>query len=62
MEQISKTIIYEYKYKSEEERELHVKYMKSQGFECTGQSMRSDDSLMKKDRDWYWYGKFIKSM
>ena len=61
MEKISETRAYEYKYDSEEEREQHVKWMESQGFECSGQVKRSDGSLWDKDREYYWYGSFQKT-
>ncbi len=38
MKKISKIVIEEYKYDSKEEREEHVKEMKSAGYYCTGQS------------------------
>ncbi|GCD11678.1 hypothetical protein [Clostridium tagluense] len=62
MKQLSKTIICEYKYDSEEERDQHVKDMELQGVECSGQVRRSDDSLMNKERDYYWYAKFYKQL
>jgi hypothetical protein len=62
MKQLSKVSILEYKYESEEERENHVNYMKSQGWECSGQVRKSDDSLMDKERVYYWYGRFLKSL
>ena len=61
MEKISETIVLEFKYDSEEEREKHVKQMESDGYECSGQVRRSDDSLMDKNRKFYWYAKFGKS-
>jgi hypothetical protein len=60
MQILSKEIICEYKYDSEEERENHVKSMELQGFECSGQIRRSDDSLMKKERKYYWYAKILQ--
>ena len=61
MKRLVKTIIEEYKYESEDEREEHVKEMESKGYYCTGQCKRSDDSLhYQHDRKYYWYGKFIK--
>lgn len=60
MKQLTKTIACEYSYDTELEREEHVKYMESQGFECTGQVRRSDDPIMKNDRKYYWYAKFYK--
>lgn len=63
MKKISKTVIEEYKYDSKEEREEHVKEMESAGYYCTGQSKKSDDSLhYKSEREYYWYGKFIKEV
>lgn len=50
MEKLLELKTYEYKYDSQEEREKHVKYMKEQGYECSEQVRRSDDSLMKDDR------------
>lgn len=60
MEKLSETKIIEYKYKTEDERGQHVEQMESQGFECSGQVRRSDDSLMSNDREYYWYAKFFK--
>lgn len=60
MEKLSEMTIVEYKYNSEEEREKHVKLMELSGFECSGQVRRSDNSLLDKDREYYWYGKFSK--
>lgn len=60
MKQLRKTITYEYSYETESEREEHVKYMESQGYECTGQVRKSDDPIMKEDRCYYWYAKFYK--
>lgn len=62
MKQLLKMVIYEYKYETEEERNLHVKYMEEQGYECTGQVKRSDDDLTKKDREYYWFARFQKLM
>ncbi len=62
MQQLSTITICEYKYDSEEERENHVKDMESQGFECSGQVRKSDDSLMLKERNYYWYAKFFKQL
>ncbi|MBN6887274.1 hypothetical protein ACUXCC_002290 [Cytobacillus horneckiae] len=56
MEKISEMTIIEYKYDSEEEREQHVKWMESQGFECSGQIRKSDDSLLDESRKYYWFG------
>lgn len=61
MEQLSEALICEYKYESKEERENHVKEMESQGFECSGQIKKSDDSLTKEEREYYWYAKFYKN-
>jgi len=61
MKRLSKAIIEEYRYESEEEREKHVKEMEQAGYYCTGQCKRSDDSLhYNVEREYYWYGKFIK--
>jgi hypothetical protein len=60
MQKLSEVRILEYKYDSEEEREQHVKWMESQGFECSGQVRKSDDSLLDENRKFYWYGKFAK--
>lgn len=60
MEKLSETKIIEYKYKTEDERGQHVEQMESQGFKCSGQVRRSDDSLMSNDREYYWYAKFFK--
>lgn len=62
MEQISKTIIVEYKYDTEEERKRHVEHMESQGYEWSGQVQKSDDHIMAKERNYYWYGKFYKQL
>ena len=60
MQQLLKLIIEEYKYDSEEERNNHVVDMEKQGYECSGQTHRSDDSLMKPNREYYWFAKFSK--
>lgn len=62
MQKISEVKIVEYKYDSEKERELHVKEMESLGFECSGQVKRSDDAIMSSNREYYWYGKFFKTI
>lgn len=62
MEQILKRVVYEYKYDSEEEREKHVNCMREQGYECSEQVRRSDDSLMKDNREYYWFAHFYKYM
>lgn len=62
MKKLLKMVIYEYKYDTEEERNSHVAYMESQGYECTGQVKRSDDDLMKKEREYYWFARFQKLM
>ena len=62
MEKLLELKTYEYKYDSQEEREKHVKYMKEQGYECSEQVRRSDDSLMKDDRKYYWFAHFYKYM
>jgi hypothetical protein len=60
MKKISTTQIIKYRYDSEEERKMHVKYMEYLGYECTGQVKKSDDSLMSDNREYYWYGEFIQ--
>ncbi|MES9681865.1 hypothetical protein ABWK22_02870 [Gottfriedia acidiceleris] len=60
MERISKTVIEKFKYDSEEERTSHVKEMEDQGYECSGQRRKSDDSLLDDNRKFYWYGEFMK--
>lgn len=60
MEQLSGTLVYEFKYDSEEERESHVKNMEDMDFECTGQVKKSDDSFFIENRKHYWYAKFYK--
>lgn len=58
MERLTKIVIEEYKYGSEEEREKHVKEIEIEGYYCTGQAKKRDDSLHL----YYWYGKFIKEI
>ncbi|MED3832950.1 hypothetical protein [Peribacillus frigoritolerans] len=60
MKKLSKTEIIRYKYDTEEERDMHVKYMEHLGYECTGQVRKSDDSLMDENREYYWYGEFVQ--
>jgi hypothetical protein len=60
MEQLLNKLIYEYKYDSEEERNNHVELMGKQGFEVSDQVRRSDDSLMKDNREYYWFAHFWK--
>ena len=60
MEKMQRLIIEKYKYDSKEEREMHVKEMEAQGFECSGQVRKSEDSLWCEDRCFYWYGEFSK--
>lgn len=60
MEKLLEIRTLEYKYDSEEEREQHVKWMESQGYECSGQVVKSDDSLLSENREYYWYGCFSK--
>lgn len=59
MDKLSETRVLRYRYKSREERELHVKYMEYLGYECTGQVRKTDNSLMDENKDYYWYGEFI---
>ena len=58
MEKLLKTVTEEYKYDSEEERNNHVKLMEEKGWSCSGQVQRSDDSIYKQNRDYYWFAKF----
>jgi hypothetical protein len=60
MKKISKTDIIRYRYDSEEEREMHVKYMEHLGYECTGQLRKTDDSLHEANKEYYWYGEFVQ--
>jgi hypothetical protein len=60
MDKILETRILKYKYDSEEERNQHVKWMESQGFECSGKVRNTDDSIWEKNPNYYWYGEFIK--
>lgn len=62
MQQLLKLITEEYKYDSEEERYNHVIEMEKQGYMCSGQVQRSDDKLMKPNREYYWFAKFSKVM
>lgn len=60
MEKVSELKILEFRYDSKEEREQHVGWMESQGFECNGQVKKSNGSLWNKKRESYWYGHFSK--
>lgn len=60
MKKLSKCIIEEYMYSSEDERTVHVECMERQGYECTGQLRRTDEPLSSKNAEYYWYAKFIK--
>lgn len=62
MKKLKETIISEYRYDTEKEREYHIEAMKNLGFECDGQIKKSDDDLMKKDREYYWFARFFKYM
>lgn len=62
MKKLLEMVIHEYRYGSKEERSSHVEYMESQGYECTGQVKRSDDDLMKREREYYWFARFQKLM
>lgn len=62
MKKISDIRIIEYKYKSEKEREEHVETMESKGFFCSGQVKKSDDSITKENRNYYWYAKFMQEL
>jgi hypothetical protein len=61
MKKFKETRIVEYIYDNEEEREQHVKYMESQGWECSGQVQHSFGSIWDDDKKWFWYGKFYKT-
>lgn len=60
MQQLLNLVIEEYRYDSEDERHIHVIEMEKQGYTCSGQVQRSDDSLMKPKREYYWFAKFSK--
>jgi len=60
MKKLSQTEILRYTYESEQEREEHIKRMESKGYECTGQKKISFDSLLSDNRNYHWYGEFIK--
>ena len=60
MKKILRKIVEEYRYDSKEERELHIEEMIKKGFEVDGQVRRSDDSLWKDDREYYWFAHFWK--
>ena len=60
MKKILRKIVEEYRYDSKEERELHIEEMIKKGFEVDGQVRRSDDPLLKKDREYYWFAHFWK--
>jgi hypothetical protein len=61
MQKITETKIIKYTYDSEEEREQHVKWMESQGFECTGRVKRSFGSIYEENPEYLWYGEFYKN-
>lgn len=60
MQKLKELKVYEYKYDTEEERNEHVKIMEERGYECSGQVKRSDDSLLKANREYYWFAYFSK--
>lgn len=60
MKRLKTTTIIEYKYDTEEERSKHIIDMQELGYECDGQFKRSDDNLMKENREYYWIGRFYK--
>ena len=60
MERLFSMRIEEYKYDTQEEREEHVKQMKAKGYEVSWRKKRSDDSIWKDDREYYWFGEFSK--
>ena len=53
MKKILRKIVEEYRYDSKEERELHIEEMIKKGFEVSDQIRRSDDSLLKDNREYY---------
>ena len=60
MKKILRKIVEEYRYDSKEERDSHVEEMIKKGFEVSDQIRRSDDSLLKDNREYYWFGHFWK--
>lgn len=54
-----RTIIEEYFYDTEEEREEHIKLMEQNGWECTGQ-VRYDVNKSFDNPDYRWYGQYFK--
>lgn len=60
MKKLKEMLVCEYKYDTEEERNNHVVIMESQGFESDGQIRRSNDSIMKENREHYWFARFFK--
>lgn len=55
VKRLSKNIILEYKYDSVEEREKHIEYMESQGYECSGEGKKMD-----AERNYILFGQFFK--
>jgi hypothetical protein len=55
-----RTIIEEYFYDTEEEREEHVAKMEKDAWECSGQVRRNLSKSFNKPSEWRWYGKFFK--
>lgn len=55
-----RTIIEEYFYDTEEEREDHVKIMEKDGWECSGQVRKDVSGSYYKPSDYRWYGKYFK--
>ena len=55
-----RTIIEEYFYDTEEEREDHVSKMGKDGWECSGQVRRNLTESFYKPSEWRWYGKYFK--
>lgn len=61
MVRLTKKMVEEYKYDSEEERTNHIIEMEKLGFECDGQARKTDDNLMvNREPEYYWFGRFYK--
>jgi hypothetical protein len=60
VKQLSQTEILRYTYESESEREKHVERMELKGYECTGQKKISFNSLFDSNKEYHWYGEFVK--
>ena len=59
MKKRSEWIHVDYVYDSREERDEHVKWMESEGFECSGQ-IKETQSLYSSE--FVWIGKFSKRL